>query len=59
MVTEDFASEADACEVEKFFASNPSPGTERSVQQAVETIRLNADWLERDTAKISAFLTNY
>jgi len=59
MVTEDFASEAAAKEVEEFFTASPAPGTERTVQQCVETIRLNAAWLERDRAKIAAMLSTY
>ncbi|XP_050675120.1 puromycin-sensitive aminopeptidase isoform X2 [Leptidea sinapis] len=57
--TENFASEASAREIEEFFASHKSPGTERSVQQAVETVRLNAAWLRRDLASTTAYLTPY
>ncbi|XP_059468459.1 puromycin-sensitive aminopeptidase isoform X2 [Neocloeon triangulifer] len=59
MVTENFASEDAAKEVEQFFATSPVPGTERTVQQSVETIRLNTAWLNRDQAKISAFFATY
>ncbi|VVD03160.1 unnamed protein product [Leptidea sinapis] len=45
---------ASAREIEEFFASHKSPGTERSVQQAVETVRLNAAWLRRDLASTTA-----
>jgi puromycin-sensitive aminopeptidase len=55
-VTEDFASEEKAAEVESYFASNEWPGTERGVQQAVESIRLNAAWLSRDSEAIKNFL---
>lgn len=55
--TENFASEELATEVEQFFKDHKSPGTERTVQQAVETIRLNAAWLDRDTAAIKAYLS--
>lgn len=47
-LTENFASEEKAAEVEKFFKENEFPGTERTVSQSIETIRLNAAWLQRD-----------
>ncbi|XP_032596884.1 puromycin-sensitive aminopeptidase isoform X2 [Drosophila grimshawi] len=53
---ENFASEAKAREVEEFFRTNQIPGCERTVSQAVETIRLNAAWLERDREKLTEFL---
>ncbi|XP_013190703.1 puromycin-sensitive aminopeptidase [Amyelois transitella] len=57
--TENFASEAAALEVEEFFRTHPSPGTERSLQQALETIRLHAAWLRRDLAATSRYLQPY
>ncbi|KAG8229239.1 hypothetical protein J437_LFUL007925 [Ladona fulva] len=54
--TENFASEERAQELEAFFKEHPSPGTERTVQQSVETIRLNAEWLARDKDDIRAYL---
>ena len=56
--TEDFASEDMAIEVEAFFKEHKSPGTERTVQQAVETIRLNAAWLNRDKVAIESYLSS-
>jgi len=47
-VTEDFVTEEMAAEVEKFFTENSFAGTERTVQQSIESIRLNAAWLQRD-----------
>lgn len=58
-VTAGFASEEKAEEVLQHFRKNPIPGAERSVEQAVETIRLNAAWLERDRAPLRDFLVNY
>lgn len=55
-LTENFANEARAVEVEQFFKKNLFPGTERTVSQSVETIRLNAAWLERDLALTAAYL---
>lgn len=55
-ITQNFASEAKAIEIEQFFRTNPIPGTERNVNQAVETIRVSAKWLDRDLEK---FLSSY
>ncbi|KOB73217.1 putative Aminopeptidase N [Operophtera brumata] len=57
--TENFASEPAAQEIEEFFRTHASPGTERSVQQALETVRLNAAWLRRDLASTTAYLQAY
>ena len=35
-----------AQEVEKFFHDHPVPSAQRTVQQSLERIRLNARWLE-------------
>ncbi|KAB0796160.1 hypothetical protein PPYR_10221 [Photinus pyralis] len=57
--TENFASEEMAVEVENFFNNNKAPGAERTVQQGVETIRLNAAWLARDADSIRKYLESY
>lgn len=57
--TENFASEKMALEVENFFLENKSPGTDRTVQQGVETIRLNSAWLARDAEAIKSYLKSY
>ncbi|XP_049807692.1 puromycin-sensitive aminopeptidase isoform X2 [Schistocerca nitens] len=54
--TENFASEEQATEVENFFREHHSPGTERTVQQSCETIRLNAAWLARDSESTRKYL---
>ena len=56
--TENFASEEDAEEIEAFFIDHPSPGTERTVQQSCESIRLNAAWLRRDLEKTREYLSS-
>lgn len=56
-LTENFASEAKAREIEQYFAEHEFPGTERTISQSVETIRLNAAWLERDLEAITEYLT--
>ncbi|XP_065362335.1 puromycin-sensitive aminopeptidase isoform X2 [Calliphora vicina] len=53
---ENFASEERALEVEEFFKNKQFPGTERTVSQAVETIRLNAAWLKRDRDSLTEYL---
>ena len=57
-VTENFATEAKASEIESFFEKNKFPGTERNLQQALENIRLNQQWLERDAEDIRSYLKN-
>lgn len=55
-VCENFSTEEKAQEVEQFFKDHPYPGTERTVQQACESIRLNVEWLKRDYQDIKTFL---
>ncbi|CAG9771129.1 unnamed protein product [Ceutorhynchus assimilis] len=55
-LAENFTSEEKAVEVEAFFQTNSAPGTERTVQQAIETIRLNSKWLKRDGTAIEKYL---
>ncbi|XP_019871557.2 puromycin-sensitive aminopeptidase isoform X1 [Aethina tumida] len=57
-LTESFASEEKSREVEEFFKEHKSPGTERTVQQAIETIQLNTAWLKRDSEAIRKYLTS-
>jgi len=57
-VTENFASESKAKEIENFFQDNPYPGTERTVQQSCESIRLNDAWLQRDYQQTKSFLAS-
>lgn len=57
-IIENFASEEAALEVESFFKTKKFPGTERTVLQAVETIRLNASWLNRDLESLTDYLKN-
>nr|XP_003702012.1 PREDICTED: puromycin-sensitive aminopeptidase [Megachile rotundata] len=55
--TENFVTEEWAKDVEEFFENHPTPGTERTVQQSIESIRLNAAWLSRDKDSIKEYLT--
>lgn len=57
-LTEGFVTEEVAADVEKFFAENSFPATERTVQQSMESIRINAAWLKRDEKNIQEYLQN-
>ncbi|XP_076622057.1 puromycin-sensitive aminopeptidase isoform X2 [Colletes latitarsis] len=57
IITENFVTEEQAKDVEEFFKDHPTPGTERTVQQSVESIRLNVAWLARDKDSIKEYLT--
>jgi len=54
--TAGLASEADAADVEAFFAARGTPGMQRTVAQSVEKIRAAAAWLRRDAADVAAWL---
>jgi len=56
-ITENFCTEDSLQDVQTFFTENPFPGTERSVKQSLESIRVNIDWLSRDLQSIHTFLT--
>ncbi|XP_066249820.1 puromycin-sensitive aminopeptidase [Euwallacea similis] len=56
-LTENFTSEERAAEIETFFQEHSAPGTERTVQQSLETVRLNAKWLQRDGAAIAKYFS--
>lgn len=55
-ITENFASEDKATEIENFFKERNSSGVERAVQQSVESVRLNSAWLARDCEAIKTYL---
>lgn len=55
-ILENFASEEKALEIEAFFRQNTIPGVGRTVEQCLESIRLNAAWLARDTELIRHYL---
>lgn len=57
-LTENFASEEKAIEIENFFKEHHCVGTERTVQQSVESVRLNAAWLGRDAEAVGIYLTS-
>lgn len=51
-----FTNIADAKDVENFFKTHDSTGLDRTIAQATEQIRSNAEWLKRDYKKIQEFL---
>ena len=55
-ITEDFTTLEQAAEVEAFFQANPVAGAQRTVQQSLESIRLNARWLELNADPITDWL---
>lgn len=59
LVSGNFASEADALDVESFFAKLPSPPGMRGIQQNLESIRLKAAWLDRDYEVLKAYFSKW
>lgn len=51
-------TEEHAQDVEQFFKEHPTPGTDRTVLQSIESIRLNAAWLARDKDSMREYLTS-
>lgn len=56
-MTENFATKEKLQEIEAFFSENPIPSTERTVQQSLESIKLNYSLIDRDSNIIKKFLT--
>ena len=46
-----------AADVEAFFAEHPTPGAQRTIQQSLERIRINARWLEVRGAEAGEWLS--
>lgn len=42
-------------DVERFFTDNPAPGAARTISQALERIRLNAAWLDRNRDELAGW----
>lgn len=55
-ITESFTTTEMANEVASFFAAHPIPAAERTVQQSIESIGLNAKWLQRDLDSMHKWL---
>ena len=48
-----FNDEEKLAEVENFFQEHPAPAAERTIRQALERVRLNIKWLERNRAELA------
>jgi puromycin-sensitive aminopeptidase len=57
--TQNFVTEEKAREVHSFFLAHPAPAAERTIQQAVERIRSNRFWLDRDRESIRRWLEDF
>ncbi|XP_052816194.1 puromycin-sensitive aminopeptidase-like isoform X1 [Mya arenaria] len=55
-MTDGFVTEEKAQEVETFFKENTAPGAERSINQALENVHLNAAWMKNQSASVVTFL---
>ena len=54
----EMASLKAAKDIEQFFADHPTPTLSRTIQQALERIYANVEWLEKGGEAASAFLEN-
>ena len=54
--TSGFVTVEKAAEIEQSFKDNPCPVADRIVRQNCEAIRLNCQWLERDSTVIEEWL---
>jgi len=45
-------------EVEDFFKQNPAQSAQRTIQQSLERIRLNAAWLENNRENLSSWFSS-
>ena len=51
-----FTTQEKLADVESFFTENPAPAAERTIRQALERIRLNIRWLERNREEVAGWL---
>ena len=51
-----FATEEKATEIERFFEEHPWEMADKLVKQCCEAIRLNAQWMKRDSESIKNWL---
>ncbi len=54
---EKFSSDDKAKEFEDFFTINITPGLQKSIEQSIEKIRVNAKWLNRDIIAIREYFS--
>jgi len=51
-----FSTEDKLTDVETFFTEHPTPAAERTIRQALERVRLNIRWLERNREEVATWL---
>ena len=51
-----FTSQEKLDDVEKFFKQHPAPAAERTIRQALERMRLNISWLDRNREEVATWL---
>ena len=51
-----FNSEERMADIDNFFAEHPAPAADRTIQQALERVRLNIKWLEQNRQELTAWL---
>ena len=56
-ITGAFTTLERAREVEEFFKAHPAPSAQRTIQQSLERIALNAKWLELNSQKLSEWFS--
>ncbi len=44
--------------MESFVSKNPAPAAERTIRQALERMRLNIRWLERNREEVEGWLNS-
>ena len=56
-ITNNFAEMDKLADVEAFFQEHPAPAAERTIRQALERIRLNATWVEKNRSELSTWFS--
>ena len=51
-------TEQDAKEFRMYFKANLAPGCKRTIEQTIEQILINADWLKREKNKLKKWLAD-
>ena len=51
-----FSEAGKLADVEAFFGEHPAPAAERTIRQALERMRLNIKWLERNRSEVDGWL---
>ena len=57
-ICSNFTSQERLNDVENFFQENPAPAADRTIRQALERIKLNIKWLERNREEVAAWLAS-